>query len=185
MIGVNFQPGSQMGDQQQQNGSTPRPGGGVQEAIKILSLRLPKVVGAQAAASLPLLTSPGSNGMIDGVINRIMGQLPQQGPAPVLPSQGGGPDFGVLGRAAMNAPSFGGAASTAYQPQSQQPSNAMPFPPSPKTPGFRFYEPPQTPDAKTDGPVFDPPPGMEPVRKPVRSNLGGFDAPQHYDAPLF
>jgi hypothetical protein len=26
---------------------------------------------------------------------------------------------------------------------------------------------------------------MEPVRKPVRSNLGGFDAPQHYDAPLF
>jgi hypothetical protein len=66
-----------------------RPGpSDVQEAIKILSLRVPRFVGGGAPIPLPLLMSPGSGAI----------QQPQQ-PAPQGPGQGpgqpGAPGFGL------------------------------------------------------------------------------------------
>ena len=93
MIGVNFQPGADQ-DQQQQNGGAPK-SQGVQEAIKVLSLRLPKVVGAQAVAPHALLGAQGGMGRpgIDSIVESVLakffpqaaqGQGPQM-PAPMVP----------------------------------------------------------------------------------------------------
>lgn len=93
MIGVSFQPG-QNGQQNGQAGSQPT-GGGVQEAIKVLSLRLPKVLGAQAAVPMPLLTSQGSGGnpRVDSIVQQILARIMPQGPA--MPMQPAGmPSFG-------------------------------------------------------------------------------------------
>lgn len=93
-IGVSFQPGAYQGNGQQngQNGQGPLGGGAVQEAIKILSLRLPKVVGAQAAAPSMLLTSAGSGGnpRVDSVVDRIMRRM-LPGSAPNMPLLGADP----------------------------------------------------------------------------------------------
>jgi hypothetical protein len=106
MIGVNFQPGSGSG------GGGSRPTGnpnGVQEAIKVLSLRLPKVVGAQGIAPAPLLQSGGSNGMgsrVDSVVNSILGRMFPTGQQPPsnMPSFGTAPPMS----SAPNMPNFGG-----------------------------------------------------------------------------
>lgn len=62
--GVSFVPGSQ--DQANgNNGGTGRPGAPstpVQQAIKVLSLRLPKFFGSQSLAPAPLLSGPGGMG---------------------------------------------------------------------------------------------------------------------------
>ena len=107
MIGVNFQPGGGSGGEQ------PKPqSNGVQEAIKVLSLRLPKVVGAQGISPQGLLESPGSGGnpRVDSVVNSILSKMfptgqPQQAPQ----------SFGMA-----NAPDFSGFTQPAYQPQKQQ-----------------------------------------------------------------
>lgn len=107
MIGVNFQPGaSQYGEQ---NGNArPTGGSGVQEAIRVLSLRLPRVVGAQSAAPMPLLTSQGSGGnsRVDSVVNQVLSRYaPQmQPPMPMQPSM-----------ASADGPTFSGDAQTMYQ----------------------------------------------------------------------
>lgn len=84
--GVNFQPGM-MGP----NGSQPRPksGNSVQEAIKILSLRLPKQVGPNALAPAALLNAQGSNGnpRVDSVVSQVMGRMFPQG-QPESPAAG-------------------------------------------------------------------------------------------------
>jgi hypothetical protein len=152
----------------QQNGqSRPSAGSGVQEAIRVLSLRLPRVVGAQSAASMPLLTSQGSGGnpMIDSIVNQVLSRVPQQG-RPQGPPQprSSVPDF--------SGPSFSGAAMPQYQPeptfQAYQPQ-AQPQPQGPnftKAPLFRFYEPPQTPQPEDPQgalfPNFNPPTGPDP-----------------------
>lgn len=106
MIGVNFQPGSGSG------GAGNRPNGnqaGVQEAIKVLSLRLPKVVGAQGVASAPLLQSAGSDGSrVDSVVNSILGRM--------FPTGAGDPP--------SNTPSFGTA--PAQADSGPAPSYTMP-----------------------------------------------------------
>ena len=131
MIGVNFQPGSN--GQQGQNGqgqSRPSGAGGIQEAIKVLSLRLPKVVGAQASAPMPLLTSQGSGGnpRVDSVVNQVMARFAPQGPG-----QMGQPPMGQAPmQAQQNAPfqpmsnpwaglmgNLGGQQQPAQAPQSQ------------------------------------------------------------------
>lgn len=90
--GVNFQPGSFDQEQQRQrsqNGSAQ----GVQEAIKVLSLRLPKVVGAQAVSPRALLSSPGSGGnprvdsLVQSVLSRMFGQQGGAPSAPMVPPQ--------------------------------------------------------------------------------------------------
>lgn len=61
-FGVSFQPGVN-GNGQARNGSGPQPPrNSIQEAIQMLSLRMPKVFGARAIAPAPLLTSPGGMG---------------------------------------------------------------------------------------------------------------------------
>lgn len=86
--GVSFQPGSLEQEQQRrqsQNGTAQ----GVQEAIKVLSLRLPKVVGAQAPAPSALLQSQGSGGnsRVDSIVQSVLSKFfPGQGsPAPAAP----------------------------------------------------------------------------------------------------
>lgn len=128
MIGVNFQPGA-TGDYGQQTGNgRPSAGSGIQEAIKILSLRLPRVLGAQPAASMPLLTSQGSGGnpRVDSIVNQVLSRvgMGQQPPMAMQPSRVGA------------GPSFGGT------------QNALPMPQSPWTGG--------TPRVIVDSPMGQP-----------------------------
>lgn len=70
--GIGFQPGKTFNGQSPNGGVNQTAGSGVQEAIKILSLRLPRVVGANALAPTTLLTSKGSdNPAIDNVLKRV------------------------------------------------------------------------------------------------------------------
>ena len=93
MIGVSFDPAqdpSQNGRPSGPNQSTaPR---GVQEAIKILSLRLPRVVGANAVSPQSLLSAPGGSGMVDSVVNQVIAKyFPQASPetqASMIPEVG-------------------------------------------------------------------------------------------------
>src|SRR3990167_2922620 len=97
MIGVNFQPGTDPnGQTDPRRASTP-----VQEAIKVLSLRLPRVVGANAISPQALLSSPGSGGnRVDSVENTILQRMfpsgfekPPAGQATMIPpTLGPGPN---------------------------------------------------------------------------------------------
>lgn len=89
MIGVNFQPG-QSGQQTASGGQKPA-NTGVQEAIKVLSLRLPKVVGARGIAPQALLESQGGGGRVDGVVSKIMGEMFPTGAPPAAPGVPGAP----------------------------------------------------------------------------------------------
>jgi len=94
--GVNFQPGITNGVTRPRS----RMQSGAQEAIKILSMRLPKVVGAQSIAPAALLNSQGSGGnpRVDSVVNTVMRRFfptgdPGSGAppaaAPMIPPTGG------------------------------------------------------------------------------------------------
>ena len=128
--GVNFQPGGQPGDPSQS-----RPSSVVQEAIKVLSLRLPKVVGAQAAAPQALLSGSGSGGSrVDSVVNQVLSRImptgqPAQPPTATMPPRTVGPQSG---ESHTGRPSFSGGSSpqapampswpwTGQAPQQEQP----------------------------------------------------------------
>lgn len=112
--GVNFQPGSLQQEQERRRSQTGT-AQGVQEAIKVLSLRLPKVVGAQAVAPQALLQSPGSGGnsRVDSIVQSVMAKFfPGQGsPAPSAPMQ-----EQPAPQPTQGAPSFSGSAAP-QQPQ--------------------------------------------------------------------
>ncbi len=127
--GVNFQPGTpgygEQGPSRPQSGSNQ----GVQEAIKVLSLRLPKVVGARSVAPAPLLTSQGSGGsphvdsIVESVLARVFpGRTSPTPTAPMFPTHMGDGGTGTSGQSAGNqersqlgswydspSPRFGGA----------------------------------------------------------------------------
>jgi hypothetical protein len=102
-LGVSFLPGSQdmqSGAAGAMGGRPGAPRNPIQEAVKILSLRLPKVFGRQALAPAPLLQAPGGMGQ-PGAKGNVTAQalaglaglppsmaMPQM-PAPML---GGGTD---------------------------------------------------------------------------------------------
>lgn len=114
--GVSFQPGGvQQGDPRQPQ--QPR-SSGVQEAIKILSLRLPKVVGAQSAAPQALLGSQGSGGnRVDSVVNQVLSRIMptgQPGSPPVSTTMPVPPR--TQPQAPQGAPSFSGDAPASYAP---------------------------------------------------------------------
>jgi hypothetical protein len=166
MLGVSFQPGSQDFGQQEGQGR-PSAGSGVQEAIRVLSLRLPRVVGAQSPASMPLLTSQGSGGnpMIDSIVNQILSRVPQQGrPQAPMQQRSAVPDF--------SGPSFSGASQPSYQePQTFQPQQQQTQGPSfTRTPLFKFQEP-------------VPPPQPEPPQAPSAPNFGPSPVPS-WQPPL-
>lgn len=85
MIGASFQPGVDK-DRERPGGQSRPPGSnqGVQEAIKVLSLRLPKVVGAQAVSPQALLSSQGSRGnpRVDSIVESVLSQMFPSGAAP-------------------------------------------------------------------------------------------------------
>lgn len=96
MIGVSFQPGADQFGQSPNGGIRPSSGSGVQEAIKILSLRLPRVLGAQPAVNAPLMNAQ-PNSRVDSVVNQVMakfgGTPPMAFGGPTLAPQAGGPSF--------------------------------------------------------------------------------------------
>ena len=98
-FGVSFLPN---GDQrfqrpQDQPGGTGR--APLQEAVKILSMRVPRVVGANPLAPLALLNAPGGGGLQPGQLEQLMrtlgiGPSMQSGEVPTTgagPSVGGAP----------------------------------------------------------------------------------------------
>lgn len=120
--GVTFQPGT-MDTRQPQTAAGVAPSSNpVQEAIKVLSLRLPKVVGARATAPNALLTSDGSGGnaRVDSVVNQVWAKMfgeGQQQSAPSMPSA-----------VPSSMPSFSGYGSPGGgQPTTSQP-DYTPFP---------------------------------------------------------
>ncbi len=109
-LGVSFSPL----DTGQGGQSGPGPGGSpLQDAIKILSFRMPTVVGAQGVS--PLAGNPGDNPTDNWLQNLFKGLLPPDQPgvpgqpaAPVGPMVTGAP--GPMGGAPPSAPNvFGGA----------------------------------------------------------------------------
>jgi hypothetical protein len=81
-FGVSFLPN---GDSKFQRPGGPQSGSQagvapVQDAVKVLSMRVPRVVGNSPIAPLSLLTSPGGGGMPEGMLQRLMALL-GQGPA--------------------------------------------------------------------------------------------------------
>lgn len=154
--GVGFQPGSGL-TQEQYERQRAIGGSGVQEAIRILSLRLPRVMGAQGAiAPATLLQSEGSAGnpMIDRVLERawqrVMGTGGPNSPqpaAPVLPA--GGDQSGTMPN--FQTPVYPGARREATSID----RGAMPYrPPSPPRiiPGDQ-PEPPREPIFETPLPA--------------------------------
>lgn len=104
----------------------------VQQAIKMLSLRLPRVVGANAMAPGALLNAPGAGGMnLQQLLALMFGQHPQ-GPGMGSPMGGGmmGPGGGG------SQPAFG--APRVIPGQGGQPGGPTPVPgPGPMNPAPR------------------------------------------------
>jgi len=75
-FGVSFAPGTE--DPNELKGRTPQEQ--YQQAIRVLSLRLPKIVGGSPLAPAPLLNAPGSGGMPMGPVGQ-----PQPGNPGSLP----------------------------------------------------------------------------------------------------
>lgn len=158
--GVNFQPGLQDSNDPRMQGER-RPGGssqGVQDAIKVLSLRLPKVVGAQAVAPSALLNAPGAAGNphIDSIVENVLRKFFPGGrsgaQAPMVPT----PDYrGMIGQA-YGEPVSGtlpiGPGRPHARPQPPQP----PAQSTPKYPHFDFEaNPPGTPPVGAQVPAPD------------------------------
>lgn len=113
--GVNFQPNDNTTGQARSKPANT----GVQEAIQVLSLRLPKVVGARAMAPQALLESPGGNGRVDSVVSQVMARMFPTGDAPptapmVPPSSPSAP--ASMSAPSAPAPSFTGSGVTSTTP---------------------------------------------------------------------
>lgn len=159
--GVSFQPGQNgaAGTQPNKPKNT-----GVQEAIKVLSLRLPSVVGSRAIAPQALLESPGSGGnpRVDSVVSQVMGRVfptgdqPAPSAAPMVPPNT--PQFsggGVSG----NTPLSTMMPQEAFAPLAAAPRLA---PPAPRSPGITFQNPspPNMNPPEWSTPPPPPPPGF-------------------------
>jgi hypothetical protein len=179
--GVSFEPG-QPGSQ-----NTQKPAGntGVQEAIKVLSLRLPKVVGARAMAPQALLDSPGSGGnpRVDSVVAQIMGRMfptgaPSPSPAPNGPTVTGSALSGTTPLSSMMPPA-------AFAPSM---SSAPRVSPSEEGQRIDYVDPPRPmpPETKTDvtpapaGGAGDP---MQDFLEFLRRNQLSQEPPAPQDAP--
>lgn len=160
--GVSFQPGAS-DDRNKINPNAPNgTQEGVQEAIKVLSLRVPRVVGAYGITSKGLMESPGSNGAgsrVDGVVNSVLSRMfPTGQPQQSAQSFGMAPSYD----APANAPDFsGGYASPAYAPQRAN------------TPSFDYSNFITNPDG-TPRVIFGGPPGGSlPPRWPNQAGVDG------------
>ena len=159
--GVNFQPGSMEQERNRRMGASGS-ADGVQEAIKVLSLRLPKVVGARAVSPSALLQGQGGQGnpQIDSMVERVLAKMfPGQGgpapTAPMLPTQSPGESHSY-------GPQFSGNIQGGGQPRREQTSDA---------PGRQFWRP------QPNVIVGTPPPEMPLTGGPMPQwpNLPGVD----------
>jgi hypothetical protein len=130
--GVSFQPGVA-------NGASPyrdaKQAEGVQEAIRVLSLRLPKVVGAQGVAPQALLSSPGAGGdpRVDSIVNRVWSNLFPTGPQESAPQTTA--SFGTTSapsqdgsqQAAYSGPAFGDYTQPSFRPRQEPTPYASPW----------------------------------------------------------
>jgi hypothetical protein len=151
-IGIAFQPGSQRNDSNGADAGNRTATVPVQEAVRLLSLRLPSVVGARALAPGTLLRSPGSAGLtgpggmnVDAMIEWLRRQMQQSGAS--VPSQA----EGIFG---------------SPQPASLQPSGSQP----------RVDTPTQAPAPE---PTFaPPPPRVVPAVRPAEPSAPPVQAPE-------
>lgn len=169
-FGVSFVPGGDASGNQTKPPTEP-----LQQAIQMLSLRLPKVVGAQGLAPGPLLQSPGG-----GALAELLRQL-----------------FGQGRPGGTMAPSMPGASPMAPGAPSLPPPHVVPGggddrrmgPSEPGWPDVGTPPPPQTDDwpARTDprtqGPIMPPPDGSGgarpsgPYQASVRNPWAAFNPP--------
>lgn len=178
--GVNFQPGGSDPTKAAPKGNQ----GSVQEAIKILSLRLPKVVGPRATAPAALLNAQGSGGntRVDSVVNTVLQRY--------LPGGEG------AGQAPPAAPMIPTGQGSSFSP-GQEPSPTMPLsdlmqpqgPTAPRiTPGDDQPRPPvigdrpTTPGNRED---VTPPSGLFPPNPdlPTYDREAGWGQPSEAVAP--
>ncbi len=131
-LGTSYSPLSQEDPTQRK----PLAGRPVQEAIKMLSLRMPRVQGAQALAPSALLNAPGSQGMSMEALRKLLQQLSGGGAA--TPASAAAPS--------LAPPSL---------PSPAVPSLAPTFPPTPATPSYGGMAPTLAPPA---APSFAPAP---------------------------
>lgn len=165
MIGVNFQPGTQ---DQQQNGQQRTAPQNVQEAIRVLSLRLPKVVGANSVAPQALLGSQGggANPRVDSVVQQILQRMfPQAAPPSASVPQAPAPMIPPPMPQAPPPPMGGGIDANGIPP-----ANLAPPPSFPQTPAAPPYEPRM--------PTYE-----EPPRRAVRQEPSVDEAPNFWRRP--
>jgi len=161
-FGYSFDPSQQDAGNQQDPTARKRAPQSVQNAIQYLSLRMPKVVGAQSPVMPGLLSGIGAGGPsphVEAIVNQVLGRVlgPQaSGGAPSVPPLGAPPASG-----GFSPPQ--GAAPTS--PQSQ-PAGPSPLPP----PRFGFSE--AAPDSDMR-PHQVPPPDMRPHELPIPIDPGG------------
>lgn len=156
-MGVSFLPGG--GDNGQRNKPPTEP---LQQAIQMLSLRLPQVAGAQGIAPGPLLQSPGGGGIME-LLAQLFGQghMGQQQP-------------GMAGMAGA------GPMAPAVHPGTGAPQGGAPLPGAGRSPGGTLPGPlPNEPAPGTFHPGgYDPGPTPQAApqqgyRPPVRDwNIG-------------
>lgn len=155
-IGQSFAPTGQNQMRQQQGGGNAP----LQQAIKVLNLRLPKVVGAGAVAPQPLLMSQGSGGV-------SMPPMPQQGATP------GGAPGGAPTMPGQGAPPFGleEILRRIFQPPTGPAGSPAPQPPQGPAPLPRIVtQPPAPGPGGTAGPTAPRFPGTRP-EPPQRENV--------------
>src|SRR5262245_8106566 len=122
-IGLSFTPTAQNQAQQQAFGSS----NPVQDAVKILSLKVPTVVGAQSLAPAGLLNAPGAGGLPGGLnLDDLLKKLfaAGGGPASLPPGFGGTP--GITG--APSPPSLMPRITPGTPPPSGAPPSRLPGP---------------------------------------------------------
>jgi hypothetical protein len=94
-IGASFAPGQDPNQQQQGSQGVP-----LQEAIRLLALRLPRVFGAQAVSPGALLSGPGGsalgNPLAALVLQSLMPAMGQEPPSPQQASPSPGPTAGPM-----------------------------------------------------------------------------------------
>lgn len=142
--GISFQPGAPDSFDQRREEKRQRVGSdhGVQDAIKVLSLRLPKIVGSHAVAPTNLLSSQGSGGnrRADSIVETLMQKyFPTSGLAQAAPMAPGEPTNPAM---SASGPRFDGVSSA-------QPRRAPETPrldPSPQLPRVIVGLPPSLPE---------------------------------------
>jgi hypothetical protein len=163
MIGVSFDPAQRQNGNQQSGPNASTAPQGIQEAIKILSLRLPRVVGANAVSPHALLNSPGSAGRVDSVVNQILARYFPEGvsqpQAPFSPQPNQQMPFrqpqtflppGVGSNIGGRTPAVKVEKPNAPPPQMQGPGQGNPY-------ESITFAPPPFPQQPALPPAFDPP----------------------------